>query len=266
MMQRFKSLAYHLFNPKLAINKIKFFLLKSKFNKKEIENKQNLIFNKLFLNRISGLKKLKILKNNNNLFYRDMSSEHEVLFSSLSIKNKKIKKILEIGTFDGINALFLSEVFKKAKINTIDLPKNSEEFINSYNRSGTISKFIKKRTKILSRSNNINFYEMNSLQLLYHKTKYDLIWVDGAHGYPVACIDIINSLRLINNNGLIVCDDVFIRLAKSDTMYNSIATYQTLESLRKAKMIKYTLIHKRIAAEDILNKINNKYIAVIQKI
>jgi hypothetical protein len=92
MMQRFKSLAYHLFNPKLAINKIKFFLFKSKFNKKEIENKQNLIFNKLFLNRISGLKKLKILKNNNNLFYRDMSSEHEVLFSSLSIKNRKDKK------------------------------------------------------------------------------------------------------------------------------------------------------------------------------
>ena len=23
------------------------------------------------------------------------------------------------------------------------------------------------------------------------KQKFDLIWVDGAHGYPVACIDLI---------------------------------------------------------------------------
>lgn len=248
-----------------VVNKINFFLLKSKFNKIEIENNQNKIFKKLLLNRLSGLKKLKILKDNNKLFYRDMGSEHEVLFSCISIQ-KKIKKILEIGTYDGINALFLSKIFKDTKIDTIDLPKNSKEFINSYNRSTTVKSFVKKRTKILSYSNNINFYEMNSLKLLYHKNKYDLIWIDGAHGYPVACIDIINSLRLINNNGLIICDDVFIKIANSDAMYNSIATYQTLESLRKAKMIKYTLIYKRITIENILSINNQKYIAIIQKI
>jgi hypothetical protein len=36
-----------------------------------------------------------------------MSSEHEVLFSSLSLNYKNnIKKILEIGTFDGKNSFF----------------------------------------------------------------------------------------------------------------------------------------------------------------
>jgi hypothetical protein len=46
MMHRFKSLGYHLFNPKLAIDKIKFFLLKSKFNKKEMKiNKIQFLIN-----------------------------------------------------------------------------------------------------------------------------------------------------------------------------------------------------------------------------
>ena len=45
-----------------------------------------------------------------------MSSEHEVFFSSLSLnKSNSINEILEIGTFDGFNALLLSKLFKKKK-------------------------------------------------------------------------------------------------------------------------------------------------------
>ena len=39
-----------------------------------------------------------------------MASEHQVLFSSLSLK-KKIPEILEIGTFDGKNSVLLSKLF-----------------------------------------------------------------------------------------------------------------------------------------------------------
>ena len=64
-----------------------------------------------------------------------MSSEHEVLFSSLSLNyNNNIKKILEIGTFDGKNSYLLSLLFKNSKIDTIDLEKNDINFKNSYNR------------------------------------------------------------------------------------------------------------------------------------
>ena len=38
---------------------------------------------------------------------------------------------------------------------------------------------------------------MNSLELTNSKNSYDMIWIDGAHGYPYVTIDIINSLRLL---------------------------------------------------------------------
>ena len=44
-----------------------------------------------------------------------MSSEHEVILSSLSsLTHKKINNILEIGTFDGVNSFLLSLLFKKS--------------------------------------------------------------------------------------------------------------------------------------------------------
>ena len=48
-----------------------------------------------------------------------------------------------------------------------------------------------------------------------HKKKYDLIWIDSAHGYPVVCIDIINSLHLINEKGIIMAKELLKILKKS---------------------------------------------------
>ena len=45
---------------------------------------------------------------------------------------------------------------------------------------------------------------MNSLELINHERTYDLIWIDGAHGYPMVCIDIINSLRLSDKRDYIM--------------------------------------------------------------
>ena len=50
---------------------------------------------------------------------------------------------------------------------------------------------------------------MNSVKLIGEKDKFDLIWVDGAHGNPIVTIDIINSLNILNAEGLIMCDDVW---------------------------------------------------------
>ena len=176
-----------------------------------------------------------------------MSSEHEVLFSSLSLSYKNnIKKILEIGTFDGKNSFLLSLLFKNSKIDTIDLRKNNINFKNSYNREKSVSSFINLRNKILSKSKNINFKELNSIKLCNINNKYDLIWIDGAHGYPIVCIDIINSLRLISRNGIIICDDIYINKVKSDQMYNSNASFETLTELKKEKIINFQLIYKRL--------------------
>ena len=160
----------------------------------------------------------------------------------------------------------LSLLFENSKIKTIDLESKDYDFQNSYNREKSYNHFIDQRDKIIKERKNIFFKEQNSLSLINTNEKYDLIWVDGSHGYPTVCIDIINSLKLINNNGLILCDDVFINKPKNqDGTYSSIATFETISALKKEKLINFHLIYKRLEAHYNCDPNKRKFIAVIDK-
>ena len=256
--------------PKKIFNKLNYYFNYKKYNQNFFEKEQNDIFKYFGLNREEGIKKLTLIKKDLDFKSRDseMSSEHEVIFSSLSLsKNKSITDILEIGTFDGFNALLLSNLFPNSNIDTIDLPENDDDFINFYNRKDNMSKFIQDRNIILSKNKNINYSTLNSLKLLNYKKKYDLIWIDGAHGYPMVCIDIINSLNILKENGLILCDDVFLELNQnnSDTMYSSIATYETLNELKKQNLVNFRLVYKRLNVEYNCLENNRQFIAIVSK-
>jgi len=257
--------------PKKIVKKIKFYIAKKNYNESYFTEKQNKIFKNLDLNRLEGLKKLQNIKRDMNFENREspMSSEHEVVFSSLSLNNNmKINKILEIGTFDGMNSLLLSKIFLNADIDTIDLPHTEIDFKNFYNRKNRVDEFISYRNNNLRKNNKIQFIEKNSIHLINFKNKYDLIWIDGNHGYPVVCADIINSLNLINTNGLIVCDDIFLNLptSKSDKMYNSNASIDTLNLLKKEKLIDLQLAFKRLDAECNCVIEDRKFLAIFKKI
>jgi len=254
--------------PKKLLKKIKYYSLKKKYNFSYYEKKQNKLFSELGLKREAGILKLQELKKNYKFLNRGMSSEHEVILSSLSsLTHKKINNILEIGTFDGINSFLLSLLFKKSNITTIDLKNNSDAFKTSYKRNIELENFLENRNKILSKNQNINFKELNSLNLINHKDTYDLIWIDGAHGYPFVCIDIINSLKLINKDGIIMCDDVYIdKPENQDTMYNSIASFETLKELEKENIIKLNLLYKRLDADNNANSNYRKFVAIFNKV
>jgi predicted O-methyltransferase YrrM len=232
------------------------------------EKEQTYLFNKLNLDRIEGLKKIEKIKKEYNFINNPMSSEHEVIFSSISIANNKIYKILEIGTHNGGNAFLLSKLFPLANIATIDLEEENEIFKNYYNRQRIYERneFIKKRDEILKKSKNIFFLEKNSVKLILDNSKYDLIWIDGAHGYPVVTIDIINSIKLINPDGIILCDDVWVKKPRDqDSMYNSIASYETLNILKKSNIIFFNLLYKRLDKYNNSNPKRRKFIAFIKK-
>ena len=255
---------------KKILNKLNYYFSYKKYNQNFFEEEQNKIFENFGLNRQEGIKKLISTKKDLDFELRDseMSSEHEVIFSSLSnSKNKSFTDILEIGTFDGFNSLLLSNLFPNSKIDTIDLSETDDDFVNFYNRKDDINKFIQDRNIILSKNKNINFSPLNSLKLLNYKKKYDLIWIDGAHGYPVVCIDIINSLHILKENGLILCDDVHLKLnqSNSDIMYSSIATYETLNELKKQDLINFRLIYKRLNAEHNCVENTRQFVAIVLK-
>tara|TARA_E500000178_G_scaffold332171_1_gene365754 strand:- start:1987 stop:2802 length:816 start_codon:yes stop_codon:yes gene_type:complete len=252
--------------PVKLLNKIIYLYKKKIYKKEKFEDKQNKIFQKVSLKREDGIKKLKLIKDKFPFLLREMSSEHEVLFSSLSqSSNLQINKILEIGTFDGANSFLLSKLFSNAVIETMDLAKDDDNFKNFYNRKEDVDSFVVNRNNLLSKNKNIYFLEKSSINLINEEKKYDLIWIDGAHGYPTVCIDIINCLKLINTNGHIMVDDIYPNKIKSDEMYDSVAGFETLEELRKAKIINFTLIYKRLDSKNNCEPKKRKFVALVKK-
>ena len=121
---------------KRKIEKLLYFIygfLKYETNFFEVSQKK--IFNQNNLDRNKGIEIFRELINQNKALKSEMNSEHQIIFAALSInKNHKIENILEIGTYDGKNALLLSKLFPNAKIQTIDLPHEAKQFKATYNR------------------------------------------------------------------------------------------------------------------------------------
>ena len=246
------------------LNLIKKTYFKKIYDYYYFEKKQNLIFKKLGLNRFKAINKLDNIYTKYPFLKNNMQSEHGTVFSAISLKIKKIK-ILEIGTYDGKNAYLLSKLFPKAFITTIDLPDSDKNFRLTYNRNEQFYKFCKSRDKIIKKSKNIFFKKMNSLNLIFYKKKFDLIWIDGAHGYPAVVSDIINSIKLLNANGVILCDDIFLDNALlQDNIYTSVATFETLMNLENVGIINYKLIYKRLDINNNSNPDLRKFIGFVK--
>jgi len=177
-----------------------------------------------------------------------MYSEHLIIFSAMSNSDFKPKNILEIGTYDGKTAAILSKLFPYSNINTIDLNERDIMFKTTYNRDSNINEFLNNRNNIIDNQKNINFIKSNSLQLTFSEKliNQDLIWVDGAHGYPIVTSDITNCLRLLNKGGILMCDDVWKKIKENDKIYSSIATYETLSSYAEANIIDNIFFRKRL--------------------
>jgi predicted O-methyltransferase YrrM len=259
-----KKILILFYNGLIFLLNIKNFIF---FNQKKIEDEQNSFFNFLQLNRKKGLERLKKIFQTYAYLKDAMNSEHQVFFSSLS-KKKKINSILEIGTYDGKNAFLLSKLFPESLITTVDLPDESKEFNTTYNRNNIENrrKFYERRDLILSSILNLKFLKKNSIQLLNHFEKFDLIWIDGAHGHPVVSVDILNSLRLLNEDGIIACDDILVdKLRKQDSVYHSNAAHELIEALKLSGIIDVTYIYKRTLKKFNVNLKLRKYIAIFKK-
>lgn len=215
---------------------------------------QEAAFKSVGLNRSDGLMKLdEVLNECFGSFYDEkdgMFSEHLILIASISASGRDVGSILEIGTFDGRTALILSRLFPHARIVTIDLGQDTSLFKSSYDRESETKKFVATREKYLVDAANVEFREMHSIRLIDEAEKFDLIWIDGAHGYPTIAMDIINAFRIAKDQCAVLIDDVFLSVANSDGMYKSVGAYESLTSLVEAELIKsFKCFPKRIASQ-----------------
>jgi ubiquinone/menaquinone biosynthesis C-methylase UbiE len=103
------------------------------------------------------------------IFLETRSSPHRQHLINLILKNKKIKKILELGCGDGVNLRIISKKNKLLELHGVD--------INRYN---VMSGFQSNRKLNL----NINFYQANIKKLkMFEDNKFDIVFTDAALMY-----------------------------------------------------------------------------------
>lgn len=235
---------------------------------KELIDRQSSAYEKLGFDRQRGLEKLnRICVEELGTEYDEHAgtlSEHLVLMSSISVARPDTARILEIGTFNGRSSFLISKMFPGSRVTTMDLPSTSAAFQPKRSKADR-EKFLNTRASWLQRGENIELREMSSVCLLDSSEEYDLIWVDGAHAYPIVAIDITNSYRLAKPGGLVLMDDVRANVEAGDDWFRGDDTLETLTALKSSSLISdFHLVLKRVGVEFNLETVK-EYVAVFQK-
>ena len=230
---------------------------------------QNQKFSNIGLNRNQAIQKLNsVLSELYGQMYSEkkgMWSEHLILFSAISDVADPPKNILEIGTFNGETAQILSALFPNSKITTLDLEFDDILKSELYKYESKDKKLLNSREMNLRSLPNVTFLEKNSLGLINFYDEFDLIWIDGEHSYPIAAIDISNSIRLLSPTGAAICDDVYLKARDSNKDGRSTASIDSLESFSRADLIEFNLLHKRLGFFFNFPSRNKKYLGYIKR-
>ncbi|MBO5478928.1 MAG: O-methyltransferase [Clostridia bacterium] len=114
------------------------------------------------------------------------------------LKNKKVTKILEIGTAVGYSAICFSEFLDEN--GTIDTIERDEERVEK----------AKENIKRAEVEGKINIHFGDAVEILpTFKEKYDMIFIDAAKGkYPFF---LSQALRLLAKDGIILADNVLYK-------------------------------------------------------
>ena len=131
--------------------------------------------------------------------------------SNLNIFKKYLKtspnNILEIGTYEGLVAIWFSKNFPKSKVYAVDpliqdlntLKERVEsEQINNLNINLDI---IKSENIIFEKKTSDSFF-------LNNKLLFDIVYIDGLHTYEACTKDLLNSFKFLNVEGYMMIDDV----------------------------------------------------------
>ena len=165
-------------------------------------------------------------------YWRKTSLKNEIDGNFLlnHIKQAKPKNFLEIGVFHGVTSRNVCEMLylihgNNFKFTGIDLFSYEPTVKNEYIPKTTFSNPLKaiyynyiirsdpyslqSVLKLLKKFNkNINIIKGNSNKVLKEiSDKFDYVFLDGGHDYETVKNDLKNLIQVINNGGIILCDD-----------------------------------------------------------
>ena len=133
----------------------------------------------------------------------DYFSSSAFYFYNLLKKLPKNFKYLEIGSYEGNSALYVSTNFPNSNVTCVDLWQDVEEY------KGKDFNIIEKNFDLnLKGLSNINKIKSTSDDFFIKNTSmYDFIYIDGNHKFDYVLRDCENAWRFLNDDGFLVCDD-----------------------------------------------------------
>lgn len=119
----------------------------------------------------------------------------------------KIKYILEIGSFEGVSALYFLEKFEDCFLTCVDPFTGSDEHHEKQTRYNIEKNFDYNLAEYKGRYAKVKKYSADFFNL--NQEKFDLIYVDGSHRSQDVYNDAIQSSKFLKKNGLLIFDDFF---------------------------------------------------------
>ena len=116
-------------------------------------------------------------------------------------------KYLEIGTFEGRSALFVSEFNNCEKIVCVDPYIDYNEIESDDFKMSDVFESVNQKFKQVQNKNIKLIREKSDDFFLKNKETFDVIYIDGYHKYEYVKRDFVNSMNCIKKDGILICDD-----------------------------------------------------------
>ena len=111
---------------------------------------------------------------------------------------------LEIGSYEGNSAIFITTNFENAKIDCVDNWNKTEDYKNHKDFKHIEENF----DHNVKNYKNIKKFKVSSDEFfLKNKKKYDVIYIDGYHHASQVYKDCKNAWNTLKHGGYLICDD-----------------------------------------------------------
>ena len=137
--------------------------------------------------------------------FQSLMSEAEMSFLMSIIYENKIENVLEIGVWQGVSSLCMIKSGLKANKNfnlySIDINSNKDfcgiavEKIGNKEEKNAHHLFLGKTSFDIE-------------ELIPKNTKFDLVFIDGAHWHPYPTLDLLFSIPYLKDNSIVILHDI----------------------------------------------------------
>ena len=193
-----------------------FYLLRFK---KASNSKVNIFsfFFKFWISEIIIKKNSSLIKDKKK-FYDEKYSFNEDWFSNnipvwelifkTEINIEKQIEYLEIGSYEGRSTIYICEEFKNFSITSVDPYLQYDEIEKYIDENNMEKKYKIFRQNINLFQDKVKFFRLSSDNFFkQNKFFFDIIYIDGSHFANDVKKDFIQSIKILNKNGLIIFDD-----------------------------------------------------------